>query len=103
MLGRTMVLVFSLLVASCTAKQAPAANRLADGRAIYYRYCRQCHARFTLMSKELNRSPGFQELYNTVRDGRQGTPMFGFGTSLTEPELEAVVQYIQRALAGATD
>lgn len=48
---------------------------------------------------KLNRAPGFQELYETVREGRPGTPMFGFGASLPE----AVVRYIQRALAGASD
>lgn len=70
-----------------------------DGAAVYSRNCAFCHgangeggAAPALVG--LNASFSESELTAVVTDGIGGTPMPAFGSSLTEEEIEAVVQFL---------
>lgn len=86
-----------------------AAGMVADGKALYSRYCAQCHgikgdqvANVKLLSNEFLTERGFSALEKIASEGHGGMPAFGrgYGGPLTDDEIRAIIAHLKIASAG---
>ena len=88
---------------------APPAGMVADGRALYSRYCSTCHgmqggqvASVSLLSNEYLTKQGFFALERMASEGHGGMPAFGkaHGGPLTDDEIRAIIAHLKLAAEG---
>ena len=86
----------------------PAPGNVQRGQAVYDATCRKCHGDATTRVSALSIvNPAFLAsasddfLTFAVRKGRPGTPMEGFGSTLSDEQIGDVVQYLRAQQPGA--
>ncbi len=86
-----------------------AAGVLGDGRALYSRYCAECHGRdgkgvagVELRSREFLEREGDAALKRIAREGHGGMPAFGraAGGPLTDDQIRALAAYLKLSAEG---
>jgi cbb3-type cytochrome c oxidase subunit III len=101
--GSECLLVAAGLLVSSLAFQA--AVPAADGAAIFRKNCMMCHGAdgkgFPALKTPNFTDPKWQssikdkEMRETIKNGKKGTMMPGFGGQLKDEEISAVVAYIR--------
>ena len=104
-------------VAEAAGAPGGVSRPLSDGAALYARHCLHCHGLtgdgegptaaflyprprdyrhglFKFTSTESNQKPTRADLRRTLRHGIDGTSMPTFSAQLTDPEMEAVIDYV---------
>jgi mono/diheme cytochrome c family protein len=97
---RVLISLATLVLPSlCTATDNPETAKV-DGPAVYARVCAECHGDDrlgrmgpALLPENLGRLKR-PLAAAVIRDGRPGTQMVGFGASLSEAEIEALVNLV---------
>jgi len=102
-----LVTVLAGVAACSSGPERPSDPVLAKGQDVYNQRCQACHG----PEGEGITAPAFFGIADrlsldqheaTIRDGREGTRMAGFGETLSDSEIEAVARY-EREVLGVRD
>jgi len=93
------------LVLFISSALAQGQAEVVDGAALYKKRCSMCHGPegkgFTanktpdFTSAEWQKSMTDEQITETVKSGKKGTPMPAFGSKLSEDEVKAVVGHLR--------
>ncbi len=102
-------LLFAALIAlpaaaaGITNPQSPTPELIAEGKKLYNRTgCLACHGNNArgavgpdLTDDEWLRAPSDEMVFNTIRNGRQGTAMSGFSDNITDEQIWTIITWIR--------
>lgn len=109
MRSRTFLAAAALLASTPALPQGlanplqPEAEVLAEGKRLYNSTgCIACHGNNArgavgpdLTDDEWLRQPTDEMIFNTIRNGRSGTVMSGFGSDLTEKQIWTIITWLR--------